>query len=88
MNNRRLDQVREESMTHYGFGPHVMQSLKVCRACGKVLPAGEQFCTECGKPLPEKNLYQSYKERHICCRACETVLADSAEYCPQCGEKI
>ncbi len=88
MRYKKIDMVRLESMEEYGFGPRAMRELKVCRFCGRTSPSGERFCRECGKELPEKSLYQSYKERHKFCTGCETVVADSTEYCPQCGKKL
>lgn len=88
MKNNEIDMVRLESMERYGFGPHIMKKIKVCERCGRTSPASENFCRECGNRLPEKTLYQSYKERHKYCKKCETVLSDSSEYCPQCGAKF
>ncbi len=88
MRYKIADQVRQESMEAYGFGPRAMKRLKVCRYCGRALNSSLLFCTECGKPLPEKNMFQEYKERHVCCKNCETVVPDNSEYCPQCGEKL
>lgn len=88
MRYRLADKVRQDGMDEYGFGPRVMKGLKVCKSCGRISPSTLLFCTECGAKLPEKNLYQSYKERHKCCKVCETVVANSSDYCPQCGEKL
>lgn len=82
------EQVRQESMDEYGFGPRAMKRLKVCKSCGRASPSTESFCTECGAKLPEKNMFQEYKERHKFCKSCDTVVKDDTEYCPQCGEKL
>jgi len=84
----KLERIRQESMAQYGFGPEAMKKVKVCTKCGQPSPSGQQFCTECGYRLPEKTLYEVYKERHKCCPTCDTVLSDTMGYCPQCGTKI
>ncbi len=88
MRYKIADQVRQEGMEKYGFGPRAMKGLKVCVACGHASPSAWVFCTECGGPLPEKNLFEVYKERHVYCKACETVVSEDASYCPQCGKKL
>lgn len=84
----RIEQVKQQGMDFYGFGPNAMKKTKVCTECGHPSPSDQQFCTECGHRLPNKTLYDIYKERHKCCPTCDTVLADEMEYCPQCGTKI
>lgn len=84
----KLEMLKQQNMDYYGFGPNAMKKTKVCIECGHPSPSDQQFCTECGHRLPNKTLYDIYKERHKCCPACDTVLADEMEYCPQCGTKI
>ena len=81
------EQIRQESMEQYGFGPAAMKKVKVCTRCGQPSPVETQFCTECGYRLPDKTLYDIYKDKHKCCPNCDTVLADGMDYCPQCGTK-
>ncbi len=88
MRYKIADAVRMEGMEQYGFGPRAMKRLKVCKSCGRTSPSNMSFCTECGKMLPEKNMFQEYKEKHIYCKTCETVVPENSEYCPQCGEKL
>ncbi len=84
----KLEAIKLENMKQYGFGIEAMKQIKICHKCKNASPTHQQFCTECGHRLPEKNLYDIYKERHKSCPACDTVVADECEYCPQCGEKI
>ena len=84
----RIEELRLENMCQLGFGPTAMKKVKGCEKCGKPSPSSEQFCTECGHRLPDKTLYDIYKERHRCCPTCDTVLSDTMDYCPQCGTKI
>lgn len=84
----KLERIRQESMEQYGFGPNAMKKVKVCTKCGQPSPNAQQFCTTCGDQLPDKTLYDIYKERHPCCPKCDTVLSDGMDYCPQCGTKI
>lgn len=88
MKYEKLERLRQQNMNYCGFGPNAMKKLKVCRECRASAPSDQQFCTECGHRLPEKTLYDIYKERHTCCPKCDTVVCDSSEYCPQCGEKL
>ncbi len=88
MKYKTADRVRIEGMEQYGFGPRAMKRLKVCKSCGRASPSSLQFCTECGAHLPEKNMFEIYKERHAFCKACETVVSDTAAYCPECGERL
>ncbi len=80
--------IRLENMKQYGFGIEAMKQIKVCHKCGNTLSASQQFCTACGHRLPEKSLYDMYKERHKTCPACDTVVTNECDYCPQCGKKI
>ena len=84
----RLEAIRLENMKELGFGIERMKELKVCTACGKASPHNEAFCRECGTELPQKTLYDIYKERHTVCLHCDTVVARGSEFCPQCGAKI
>ena len=84
----KLELIRQQSMEQYGFGPNAMKKVKVCTQCGNPSPSDERFCKECGYRLPEKTLYDIYKERHVCCPTCDTVLSDGMSFCPQCGTKI
>ena len=70
----RLEMIKLQNMELYGFGPAAMKKVKVC--------------TECGHRLPDKTLYDVYKERHRCCPVCDTVLSNEMGYCPQCGRKL
>ena len=70
----KLEMLRLENMKQCGFGVEAMKEVKVCR--------------ECGSKLPDKTLYDIYKERHTVCPACDTVVASDSDYCPQCGTKI
>ena len=88
MSAEHVERIRQQGMEHYGFGPNAMKKLKVCTECGNPSPSDLQFCTECGYRLPDKTLYDIYKERHNCCPVCDTVLSDGMEYCPQCGTAI
>lgn len=88
MINDKLEVIRLENMKQYGFGVEAMKLIKVCTRCGNTSSTNQQFCTECGYRLPEKTLYDTYKERHKICPQCETVVTDETDYCPQCGEKI
>ena len=72
----KLELIRQQSMEQYGFGPAAMKKVKVCTQCGNPSPSDERFCRECGYRLPEKTLYDIYKERHVCCPNCDTVLSD------------
>ena len=84
----RLEMIKLQNMELYGFGPAAMKKVKVCTECGNPTPSDKQFCTECGHRLPDKTLYDVYKERHRCCPVCDMVLSNEMGYCPQCGRKL
>ncbi len=84
----QADRIRIENMKQYGFGIEAMKQTKICSTCKNTSSANQIFCTKCGHRLPDKTLYELYKERHKCCPACDTVVATQTEYCPQCGKKI
>lgn len=83
----KREMIRRQSMDRYGFGPDAMKQVKVCEECGAPSPVDRQFCTGCGHRLPDKSLYDIYRERHRCCPVCGAVLDDETDYCPQCGTK-
>ena len=81
----KLEQIRQESMAYYGFGPASMKKIRVCSQCGNPSPQEKKYCVECGHKLPEKTLYDLYMEQHTQCPVCKSVLAENMKYCPQCG---
>ena len=84
----RLERIRLESMEHLGFGVQAMKRIKVCAKCGNPSPTNQQFCKECGSRLPDKTLYDEYKERHKICPNCDAVMHDESLYCSQCGTRL
>ena len=80
--------LRRDNMKQYGFGTEVMKGVKVCSACGKVVPVKKHRCPECGTRLPIISLFQVYQSRHRSCKQCGLVVADSAQFCPDCGSAI
>ena len=82
-----LELHRRQNMEYYGFGPSAMKKIRVCTHCGTPAQAERHFCTECGHRLPEKTLYDLYRERHKTCLICDTILAEQMDFCPQCGAK-
>ena len=84
----KLEMLRLENMKQCGFGVEAMKEVKVCEKCGNPSPVQEVYCRECGSKLPDKTLYDIYKERHTVCPACDTVVASDSDYCPQCGTKL
>ena len=82
-----LELHRRQNMEYYGFGPSAMKKIRVCTHCGTPAQAERYFCTECGHRLPEKTLYDLYRERHKICLVCDTILTDEMDYCPGCGGK-
>lgn len=84
----KLERIRFENMKERGFGIERMKQIKVCTRCGNTSEEKKQFCTECNHRLPDKTLYDIYKERHKTCPHCDTVVSNETDYCPQCGTKI
>ena len=84
----KLEYLRRENMRECGFGVDAMKEIRICTECGNPSPSTEAFCRECGCRLPDKTMYDIYKERHTVCPACDTVVAKDSEYCPQCGTKV
>lgn len=76
---------RQYNMEYYGFGPSAMKKVRVCADCGAPSRAESHFCAECGRRLPDKTLFDLYRERHRICLICDSVLTEDMEFCPQCG---
>lgn len=83
-----LESLRQSVMKRYGFGTDEMKKTKVCAFCGAKLSADAKTCTEYGRAVSERTLFDVYKAHHICCAYCDTVLAGNARFCPQCGHKV
>ena len=83
-----IESIRLENMKQQGFGTEAMKKIKICQACGNTSDIYQLFCTNCGRRLLEKSLYEIYKERHLTCPHCEIVITEDMDYCPQCGEEI
>ncbi len=88
MTNEHLEELRLENMKQCGFGIEAMKERKICTQCGNPSPVTQEFCKECGYRLPDKTLYDIYRERHSVCGICETVVAGHSGYCPQCGSRL
>jgi RNA polymerase subunit RPABC4/transcription elongation factor Spt4 len=82
------ENMRQESMKQYGFGPAAMRNIRICAECGMPAEASERKCRECGAKLPRETLFQQYKKRHCFCSRCDTVVAGDAEFCPECGTRV
>jgi len=82
------EKIRLENMKHFGFGPEVMKSIKVCKECGAKANSELLFCPECDSPLPTETLYTLYVHSHFVCTKCKTVVSAKYKYCPQCGKKL
>ena len=83
-----LNESRRETRLYYGFGVNPAKAMKVCTECGSVCKAAENFCTECGERLPEKNLYELSIEDAVRCPHCGTILEGSEDFCPICGKGL
>ncbi len=88
MTLEKIEAVRLRNMEHFGFGPTVMDRIKICPACGHGEPSENDFCQECGNPLPATTLLDFYKTLHRVCPRCDTVMGDEMLYCPQCGTEL
>ena len=82
------EKIRLENMKHFGFGPEVMKSIKVCKECGAKANSELLFCPECDRPLPTETLYTLYVHSHFVCTKCKTVVSAKYKFCPQCGKKL
>lgn len=79
---------RRRVLTHYRFGVGSAKCVKVCAACGCRCGAEENFCTECGERLPEKNLYEQSVAGKRRCTECGSLLGDARRFCPICGTPL
>lgn len=86
--SKQMEINRRANMILHGFGPEVMKSIKVCQSCGNIMDADEHFCTNCGKRISKRTLFEVYQQMHPCCSRCGTVAPDDAEYCPKCGAEL
>ena len=75
-------------LEHFGFGPYVMQKVKVCPYCGEVAEKNESRCQSCGEKLPRITLFDIYRKHHSECAWCGTMLTDDSQYCPHCGRPV
>ncbi|MBQ9989397.1 MAG: zinc ribbon domain-containing protein [Lachnospiraceae bacterium] len=85
---KRIEQIWEENMEHFGFGPISMKKQKVCKNCGNLSHADRQFCEECGHRLPRYTLFQIYRHMHTVCPHCDTVLSKNMLFCPKCSTQV
>ena len=52
--------------------------MEKCKFCGAEVPDGSNFCTECGKPIPQGNV----------CPHCGAPINDGDVFCQECGKRI
>ena len=88
MSMTRSEQIRLESMRHYGFGTEAMKQIKICTHCRTPHDTKDEFCRECGNPLPKTTFCDTYKSRHKSFSRCGIVVQDNIDYCPQCGMRL
>lgn len=57
-----------------------------CAGCGAVHPEDARFCSNCGRPLPEKSPeLPAETDDPEYCSACGAMRRDHARYCAVCG---
>ena len=88
MTTEKLELHRQQNMEHYGFGPSAMKKIRVCTHCGTSSQTESHFCVECGHRLPDKTLYDLYRDRHEVCFICDTILTEEMDFCPKCGMRL
>jgi len=85
---REMIKSRRQTRLFYGFGVLPAKRIKVCTVCGTICKANENFCTDCGAILPEKNLYELSVEDVKRCKHCGAILVDFEKFCPICGKNL
>lgn len=60
--------------------------VRICLACGAVLPFDEVTCSACGHA--ESSHPESPGEPVVACPACLQFLAASLLFCPSCGREM
>ncbi|MGI6716271.1 MAG: double zinc ribbon domain-containing protein [Eubacteriales bacterium] len=83
-----LTESRRKARLYYGFGVIPAKSIKVCSQCKTICKADENFCSDCGATLPEKNLYEFSVEDAKRCGYCNSILVGSEKFCPICGKNL
>ena len=60
------------------FGPtgNVAPSTINCPSCGKAIPAGSKFCSDCGTRIVTN------------CPQCGKKVEPGTRFCPECGTKL
>ena len=83
-----FEETKRENMIMHGFGPEIMKTQKVCKACGCTCCADEKHCTSCGTILPKETLFELYQSYHIRCPSCSTSVNPTYLFCPICGKQL
>ena len=52
-----------------------------CPKCNAAIPAGKNFCVECGEHLPEQMQIRK-------CTKCGAVIPEGKNFCIECGERL
>ena len=58
-----------------------------CPNCGKIMPAGTNFCTYCGSPM-EKQEQEPVRGEELRCPNCGRPVQPSHAFCMNCGAKL
>ncbi len=82
-----IKEIHFRNLEQFGFGPNVMNKIKICPKCGQISKKGSFFCRSCGAFFTRETLYDHYRRQHRCCAGCGTVLTADARFCPYCGAK-
>lgn len=57
-----------------------------CPVCGNYIPAGAEFCPNCGKRVLQSD--NNSVERKKYCPGCGAEVSSESEFCVNCGKKI
>jgi membrane protease subunit (stomatin/prohibitin family) len=74
-----MGQMMAQSMNSVTQQKPTQAATVACVACGKQIPQGSKFCSECGAPQTPQQ---------VTCKKCGTKLSATAVFCTECGQKV
>lgn len=65
-----------------------LDGLMICENCGKTIPYGSVYCSECGKKADEKQESGETADSGLKCKKCGHPIKQDSQFCASCGSPV
>lgn len=88
--SKLVDQIIKLDQNRKGFYKNKLrlEGQMICENCGKIIPYGSVYCSECGKKADEKQESTGEADSGLKCKKCGTSLNPGSQFCVSCGAPV